>query len=672
MNLRELNTGTPSTKTWLTPVVGTITAGNILCPDITDLNSKTQNISLADTVAGLTVMTGQLNTDRQFTDNGSDNALFGMDLSAYVISGANITAMGGFAGTSAVNASNFGYNAGSIGQGAGSVAIGVEAGLSNQGIDSVAVGHSAGGLNQGTKTVAVGRLAGDANMGINSVAIGHSAGSISQHSDSIILNATGAGYQSTANNQFRLKAGTTELIYDASGFDVKNTTTSTTATTGSIIARGGVGIVENLNVGGASTVLSTTVSTSPTTGAFKVSGGAGIVGTLWSGLLRTDDTSIRLGRSTAVITTGTTVVAIGDRVGETVGLASNAIAIGSAACRLGALASSVVVGRFASELIPASISAVIIGNSAGRQSGGATSAVLIGADAGNSVGLGTIGDRAVCIGEFAGSAGAGAAALCIGSRVSSVSSAHSNSILINANGTTSLDSSASNQIRMKAGTTDFTYDATGFSITNATASTTTTTGALKVSGGVGIVGNLNVGGTINNLTAGGGAFAQTNTVTVANTVVETSLMGTGQGSLSVPANTFTVGGSYIVEAGGVMSCLNNETLTIRIYGGATGTTLLGTVPTLTISTTTGKWWGTSMYFTVRTLGVAGVASLSARVIYSQTVDVGNNFFGSSFHTLNTTTFDTTLLNTLRITAQWGTASASNTIAQAQCVLTKSF
>lgn len=211
-----------------------------------------------------------------------------------------------------------------------------------------------------------------------------------------------------------------------------------------------------------------------------------------------------------------------------------------------------------------------------------------------------------------------------------------------------------------------------YTINNTTASTSTTTGSLIVKGGCGIAGSLNVAGTINDLTAGGGAFAQTNTVTVVNTVVETALTGTGVGSLSVPANKFGVGGSYIAEAGGVMSCLNNETLTIRIYGGATGTTLLGTIPTLTIPTSTGKWWGVAMYFTVRTLGIATVASLSVRATYTQNVDTGNNLFGSSFHTVNTTTFDTTILNTLRITAQWGSASASNTIAMAQCVLTKSF
>ena len=212
----------------------------------------------------------------------------------------------------------------------------------------------------------------------------------------------------------------------------------------------------------------------------------------------------------------------------------------------------------------------------------------------------------------------------------------------------------------------------GLDIVHTTESTSTTTGCLILRGGVGIAKNLNVGGLINDLTVGGGAFAQTNTVTVANTIVETSLMGTGVGSLTVFANRFTVGGSYIVESGGVMSCLNNAQLIIRIYGGVSGLTLLGTLPTLIVPVSTSKWWGVTMYFTVRTLGIAGIAALSSRATYNQNVDVGNNLFGSSFHVINNTTFDTTIDNTLRITAEWGAASASNTISQAQCVLTKSY
>lgn len=330
---------------------------------------------------------------------------------------------------------------------------------------------------------------------------------------------------------------------------------------------------------------------------------------------------------------------------------------------------------------------IILGSNAGLLASGLNS-VCIGSNSLSqgqdsvAIGLSASASQGSCvaIGNTAVANSLGSIAIGVNSLASSTSIAigreskavNSNSIIINANGGTSLTSSSNNEISMKAGTNSFIYDNSGFKISNGTESTSTITGSLKTAGGLGVGGNINFGGLINGTTNGGGQFSQTNTVIVSNTTVETSLMGIGQGSLTVPANTFPAGGSYIVEMGGVMSCLNNESLTIRIYGGVSGLTLLGTIPTLVIPTSTAKWWGVSMFFTVRNLGTAGSASLSARAVYSQNVDVGNNLFGSSFHVVNTTTFDSTVANTLRITAQWGSASASNSIASAQLVLTKSY
>ena len=331
-------------------------------------------------------------------------------------------------------------------------------------------------------------------------------------------------------------------------------------------------------------------------------------------------------------------------------------------------------------------SRIILGSNSGPTAGSNTVSIGSNSNAGGqdavSIGLSSSagGGSGIAIGNTAVASALGSIAIGVNSLSSAKSLAvgrearatNDASIVINANDGTQLQSTASNQIRMKAGTTDFTYDATGFSITNTTASTSTTTGALKVSGGVGIAGNLNFAGTINGTTNGGGQFAQTQTITVANSIVETSLMGTGVGTLTVPANSFPVGGSYVVEGGGVMSCLNNAILDIRIYGGPSGLTLLGAIPQLTIPASTGKWWGIALYFTVRTIGGVGVASLSARAVYTQNENAGNNLFGQSFHVINQTTFDTTVDNTLRITAQWAVASASNTIAMAQLVLTKMY
>lgn len=169
-----------------------------------------------------------------------------------------------------------------------------------------------------------------------------------------------------------------------------------------------------------------------------------------------------------------------------------------------------------------------------------------------------------------------------------------------------------------------------------------------------------------------GYFAQTATATVANTTTETSLVSTGVGSLIQPANSFIVGQSCQLSGGGVITNLNNAVLDIRVYCGVGGATLIGALPTMTLPVTTGLWWGIDIYFTVRQIGAAGAAQLSIRIVYRQNVNGGTNFFSSSFHTVNTTTFDTTIINQLDIKAQWAVASASNSIAMAQLVLSRSY
>jgi hypothetical protein len=201
---------------------------------------------------------------------------------------------------------------------------------------------------------------------------------------------------------------------------------------------------------------------------------------------------------------------------------------------------------------------------------------------------------------------------------------------------------------------------------NTTASTGTTTGSIVTPGGIGI------GGAINGMSPIGGYYAQTNTVTVVNTITETSLIGTGVGQMFIPANSMTIGQSCNLNFGGLMSCLNNSSLVINLYCGLGGGTLLATIPHTLIPTSASKWWGCSAYFTIRTIGPPTVGSISVRAVYTQNVDTGNDIFGQSFHVVNSSTFRSDLDNQLIIKAQWGTASPSNTIAMAQCVLTRNY
>jgi hypothetical protein len=75
-------------------------------------------------------------------------------------------------------------------------------------------------------------------------------------------------------------------------------------------------------------------------------------------------------------------------------------------------------------------------------------------------------------------------------------------------------------------------------------------------------------------------------------------------------------------------------------------------------------------FTIRTLGTAGVASISTGGLFSYIKNSGLSFEGFVLSTINTTTFDTTISNTLVITAQLNTNNAGNSIFSRNFVLQK--
>jgi hypothetical protein len=166
-----------------------------------------------------------------------------------------------------------------------------------------------------------------------------------------------------------------------------------------------------------------------------------------------------------------------------------------------------------------------------------------------------------------------------------------------------------------------------------------------------------------------GLFAQTTDSTpVTATTVESSLIGVGVGTLSVPANGFSVGDSFNAVLDGIISNVGTATLHIRIktLSGA----LLADTGALALDASTLKSWTLILQFTIRTLGTTGVASISSGGLFSYIKNTGTSFQGFVLTTLNTTTFDTTINNTLVITAQWNTNNAGNSMFSRNFVLSK--
>jgi hypothetical protein len=165
-----------------------------------------------------------------------------------------------------------------------------------------------------------------------------------------------------------------------------------------------------------------------------------------------------------------------------------------------------------------------------------------------------------------------------------------------------------------------------------------------------------------------GLYAQTALGTlITNTTVETSLIGTGVGSLTVPSNGFSVGDSFTAKICGPLSCANNETIHVRVK--SNGVTIADT-GIFSMKIATDKYFELLIDFTVTKIGAAGVAELFVNGQYSYNQNANTNLDGVNFALVSNTTFDTTITNALSITAEWGLAKEDNKIQSQNFVLTK--
>jgi|UPI000485B6B6 hypothetical protein len=165
-----------------------------------------------------------------------------------------------------------GGGAGATNQGGGSVAVGYVAGYNNQGNSAVAIGSNAAQSNQGTQAVAVGYAAGQNGQGANSVAVGAFAGN-GQAANSIALNATGAALNPQTTGFYvapvRNASESNSLFYNTT---TKEITYGTAAPTGPLnLATGVAGILPVANGGtGSSTKNYVDLSTAQTIAGAKV------------------------------------------------------------------------------------------------------------------------------------------------------------------------------------------------------------------------------------------------------------------------------------------------------------------------------------------------------------------------------------------------------------------
>ncbi len=156
-----------------------------------------------------------------------------------------------------------------------------------------------------------------------------------------------------------------------------------------------------------------------------------------------------------------------------------------------------------------------------------------------------------------------------------------------------------------------------------------------------------------------GLFTQTGSSTpIAATTTSGSLLGAGAGSLSVPANGFRVGDAFQASFSGKISAQNNDTLQILVRSNGV---VLSDTGVMSMSGVTSKSWRLDVDFAIHKTGAAGVAEISTAGVFQYRQNASNALIGEIFTSINSSSFDTTITNTLIVTAQWGSNNVNNSI-----------
>lgn len=158
-----------------------------------------------------------------------------------------------------------------------------------------------------------------------------------------------------------------------------------------------------------------------------------------------------------------------------------------------------------------------------------------------------------------------------------------------------------------------------------------------------------------------GLFSQTSLQSVSNTAVQTTLIGSGQGSLSIPAGYLQDGYSFLYKTGGTFRDSSaGQLIRFRLLNGGTlfdsGNLSLSNVNTV-------RGWNIECQFTYYS------GNIITNFAFNYT-DGNNDQFG--FNNQGTNAINAAVPNTLNFTVQWGTANANNTITSNYGTLTKVF
>lgn len=156
----------------------------------------------------------------------------------------------------------------------------------------------------------------------------------------------------------------------------------------------------------------------------------------------------------------------------------------------------------------------------------------------------------------------------------------------------------------------------------------------------------------------GSVFVSTASATVAGTSTETSVIGAGSGTTTLPANFFVAGKTIRMVASGYHgTAASAATLNIRAKLGAT--TIVATGDQTPGNSIADRAWRLTVLITCRTVGATG--TVIANGIFERLEGAAGAPVGWGMITTSAITVDTTGTLAANITADWGGTDAADTI-----------
>jgi len=174
------------------------------------------------------------------------------------------------------------------------------------------------------------------------------------------------------------------------------------------------------------------------------------------------------------------------------------------------------------------------------------------------------------------------------------------------------------------------------------------------------------GSVIKSAMGSGGLYSQTTQSATINTTGEQTLVGSGVGSLLVDRDVFQIGDSFHGKIGGKINATGGggrSEITIKVKAGST---ILASTGVFDLDNATNSGWELELDFTIATIGASGTICTNGNFVYNK--DSNREIFGHIFQDVQT--IDTTIPNTLDITAEWNVLNTGDDIYSANFVLYK--